>query len=207
MLLGRDGSSKQRGHGRAPEDFPVEEEALLASGSAAVYRRTMLEDVGGFDERFFLYCEDTDLGLRARWRGWKCVYTPLAVVEHHYSHTAGDASPLKAYLVERNRLFVLAKNFPAGLLWVAPWAAAARYFWHLVYLIEGRGSAARFRAGGHNGARMLWYVVKAHWGLLTNCRRLWRERQSIQGGARITPVVFRYLAHGYVVGARRVAEQ
>jgi len=207
MLLGRDGSSKQRGHGRAPEDFPVEEEALLPSGSAAVYRRTMLDELGGFDERFFLYCEDTDLGLRARWRGWKCLYAPLAVVEHHYSHTAGNASPLKAYLVERNRLFVLAKNFPARLLWVAPWAAAARYFWHLIYLIQGRGSAARFRAGGHNGARMLWYVAKAHWGLLANCRWLWRERQSIRGSARITPAVFGHLAHGYAVSARRVAEQ
>ena len=62
---------------------------------------------------FFLYCEDTDLGLRARWAGWKCLYVPEAVVEHHYSHSAGGASPLKAYYVERNRLFVLVKNFPA----------------------------------------------------------------------------------------------
>ena len=72
--------------------------------------------IGGFDEDFFLYCEDTDLGLRARWAGWKCLYVPEAVVEHHYSHSAGRASPLKAYYVERNRLFVLAKNFPARML-------------------------------------------------------------------------------------------
>lgn len=207
MLLGRDGSSKQRGHGRAPEDFPVEEEVLLPSGSAALYRREMLNEIGGFDDRFFLYCEDTDLGLRARWRGWKCLYSPLAVVEHHYSHTAGEASPLKAYLVERNRLFVLAKNFPARMLCVAPLAAAARYFWHFVYLIQGRGSAARFRAGGHNGARMLWYVIKAHAGLVGNWRSLWRERRRIRSGARITPTVFRHLARSYSVSARRVAEQ
>jgi GT2 family glycosyltransferase len=207
MLLGRDGSSKQRGHGKAPEDFPVEEEVLLPSGSAAVYRREMLNEIGGFDDRFFLYCEDTDLGLRARWRGWKCLYSPLAVVEHHYSHTAGEASPLKAYLVERNRLFVLAKNFPARMLWVAPVAAAARYLWHFVFLIQGRGSAARFRAGGHNGARMLWYVIKAHAGLAGNWRWLWRERRRIRSGARITPTVFRHLASSYSVSARRVAEQ
>ena len=148
MLLARDGSSKQRGHGKAPEDFPVEEEVLLPSGSAAMYRRAMLDEIGGFDERFFLYCEDTDLGLRARWRGWKCLYSPLAVVEHHYSHSAGEASPLKACLVERNRLFVLAKNFPARMLWPAPFAAMARYFWHFLYLAQGRGSAARFAPGG-----------------------------------------------------------
>jgi len=76
MLVARDGSSKQRGHGRRPEDFPVLEEVLLASGSSALYRRSMLEDSGGFDDNFFLYCEDTDLGLRARWAGWKCLYVP-----------------------------------------------------------------------------------------------------------------------------------
>ena len=97
MLVARDGSSKQRGHGRMPEDFPVLEEALLPSGSAALYRRSLLEELGGFDGDFFLYCEDTDLGLRARWAGWKCLYVPGAVVEHHYSHSAGRASPVKAY--------------------------------------------------------------------------------------------------------------
>jgi len=114
MLVARDGSSRQRGHGKPPEDFPVAEEVLFPSASAALYRRAMLEELGGFDESFFLYCEDTDLGLRARWAGWKCRYVPEAVVEHHYSHTAGRASPLKAYYVERNRLWVLAKNFPGG---------------------------------------------------------------------------------------------
>ena len=206
MLLARDGSSKQRGQGKAPEDYPVEEEVLLPSGSAAIYRRAMLDEMGGFDDRFFLYCEDTDLGLRARWRGWKCLYSPLAVVEHHYSHTAGEASPLKAYLVERNRLFVLAKNFPARMLWLAPLAAAARYFWHFMYLLQGRGSAARFRAGGHNGARMMWYVVQAHLDVLRHGRWLWRERRRIQASARITPAVFRRLASSFSISARRVAE-
>jgi len=206
MLLSNDGSSKQRGQGRAPDDFPVEEEVLLPSGSAALYRRAMLDQIGGFDDRFFLYCEDTDLGLRARWAGWKCVYSPLAVVEHHYSHSAGEASPLKAYLVERNRLFVLVKNFPVRMLWRAPLAEAARYFWHLVYLTRGRGSAARFRASGHHGGRMLWYVVKARLVLVRNARWLWRERKRIRRGARITPGVFRHLARTSSIGARRVAE-
>ena len=124
MLVARDGSSKQRGHGRLPEDFPVLEEVLMPSGSSALYRRSMLEEIGGFDDDFFLYCEDTDLGLRARWAGWKCLYVPGAVVEHHYSHSAGRASPVKAYYVERNRLFVLVKNFPGGMLLAAPLVAA-----------------------------------------------------------------------------------
>ena len=205
MLMAADGSSKQRGHGRPPEDFPAAEEALFPSGSAALYRRSMLESLGGFDDAFFLYCEDTDLGLRARWAGWKCLYVPQAVVEHHYSHSAGAASPLKAYYVERNRLFVLVKNFPGNMLLRAPLASLARYFWHAVFLLEGRGSAARFRAGGHAGPKMLWYVTRAHLSLLWHGRRLWRERRRIRAQARITPAVFRHLVRGHAIGLRRVA--
>jgi GT2 family glycosyltransferase len=205
MLVARDGSSRQRGHGRPPEDFPVSEEALFPSASAALYLRTMLDDIGGFDDRFFLYCEDTDLGLRARWAGWTCIYVPEAVAEHHYSHSAGGASPLKAYYVERNRLWVLAKNFPAGMLLAAPFATLGRYAWHARYLLEGRGSAARFRAEGHFGPKMAWYVVCAHASLLANAPRLWRQRRQIRAGARIAPAVFRRLLRCHSIGVRRVA--
>jgi GT2 family glycosyltransferase len=207
MLVAPDGSSKQRGHGRPPEDFPVTEEALFPSGSAALYRRAMLDEVGGFDESFFLYCEDTDLGLRARWAGWKCLYVPLAVVDHHYSHTAGGASPLKAYYVERNRLFVLAKNFPARMLARAPWVTLARYAWHAWYLLEGRGSAARFRAEGNAGAKMIWYVVRAHAAAMRHTARLWRERRAIRRRARITPAVFEHLLRCHSISVRKVAAQ
>jgi len=205
MLVARDGSSKQRGHGRMPDDFPVAEEALFPSGSAALYRRAMLQEIGGFDDQFFLYCEDTDLGLRARWAGWKCLYVPEAVVEHHYSHSAGRASSVKAYFVERNRLFVVAKNFPARMLLAAPFATVARYFWHAWYILQGRGSAARFRADGNAGPRMLWYVVRAHAALLGSARRLWRQRREIRAKARITPAIFSRLIASYSISSRRVA--
>jgi GT2 family glycosyltransferase len=205
MLMARDGSSKQRGQGRPPEDFPVAEEVLFPSGSAALYRRSMLEDVGGFDADFFLYCEDTDLGLRARWRGWKCLYAPDAVVEHHYSHSAGGASPLKAYYVERNRLFVVAKNFPADMAAASLFYALARYGWHLLYLLQGRGSAARFRAEGHAGPRMAWFVVRAHLALFRHASRLRRQRREIRARARVTPAVFRRLLRGHAISARRIA--
>ncbi len=205
MLVALDGSSKQRGQGRPPEDFPVAEEVLMPSGSAALYRRAMLEPIGGFDDDFFLYCEDTDVGLRARWAGWKCLYAPDAVVEHHYSHSAGRASPLKAYYVERNRLFVLVKNYPARMLAAAPFVSAARYLWHLKYLLEGRGSAARFRSEGHAGPRMAWYVLKAHLALVGNVGRLRRQRSEIRRQARITPRVFERLLRSHSISARRLA--
>ena len=205
MLVARDGSSKQRGHGRSPEDFPVLEEALFPSASAALYRRAMLEEVGGFDNDFFLYCEDTDLGLRARWAGWKCLYVPEAMVEHHYSHSAGRASPVKAYYVERNRLFVLLKNFPGSMLPAALFAAWGRYFWHFWYSLRGQGSAARFRAEGHAGIRMLWYVLQAHGAVLLHGARLWRQRAEIRARARITPAIFRRLVRSHSISIRRMA--
>jgi GT2 family glycosyltransferase len=205
MLVARDGSSKQRGSGRPPEDFPETEEALFPSGSAALYRRAMLDDIGLFDPSFFLYCEDTDLGLRARWAGWKCLYVPGAVVEHHYSHSAGRASKVKAYYVERNRLFVVARNFPGRMLAGVPLATLARYLWHVWYILRGRGSAARFRAEGNAGLRMIWYVIRAHAAALRNAARLWRERREILGNARITPAVFRALLAGHSIGVRKVA--
>jgi GT2 family glycosyltransferase len=206
MLVARDGSSKQRGHGRRPEDFPVEEECFFPSGSAALYRRAMLDEIGGFDGDFFLYCEDTDVGLRARWAGWKCLYAPDAVVDHHYSHSAGRASPAKAYYVERNRLFVAAKNFPGRMLWAAPFASLARYFWHAWFLLQGRGSAARFRAEGHAGPKMVWYVIRAHAAVLGHAGRLWRQRREIRAHARITPRIFRHLVQGHSISLRKVAQ-
>lgn len=206
MLVCGDGSSKQRGHGRPPHRFPVLEEVLFPSGSAAVYRRAMLDQIGLFDENFFLYCEDTDLGLRARWAGWRCLYVPEAVVEHHYSHSAGRASRLKAYYVERNRLFVLAKNFPARMLFASPFVSLARYFWHLRFLLRGRGAAARFRLEGASAWRMPLYVLRAHASLLVHLPRLLRQRHQIRASARLWPRIYRRLLNSHRISARRIAE-
>lgn len=202
MLMARDGSSRQRGHREAPDRFAHREQALLPSASAAMYRREMLDDIGLFDECFFLYCEDTDLGLRARWAAWECVYAADAVVEHRYSHSAGRASATKAYYVERNRLFVLIKNFPASMLWTAPFYSLARYFWHWAYARKGRGAAAAYldAAGSPHPLRL---VVRAHLELLRNLPRLWKQRKQIR--RRLTPKQFGALLKQHSIPCRKVA--
>ncbi len=205
MLLCADGSSKQRGHGECASRYDDPCETLLPSGAAALYRRAMLEETGGFDETFFLYSEDTDLGLRARWAGWKCLYVPEAQVEHRYSRSAGRASPLKAYHVERNRLFVVAKNFPAGMLAKSPWVALARYAWHAVAIVEGRGAGAEFLRQGHGAWRLAWLVLRAHLAALAAAPRLWIERRKIRGSARLSAAEFRRLARSHSIRAREVA--
>lgn len=205
MSIACDGTSKQRGHGAAPERFSREEEVLLPSGSAALLRRTMIEEIGLFDEDFFLYCEDTDLGLRARWAGWKCYYVPDAVVDHRYSETAGRASPLKAYYVERNRLFVVMKNFPAALLLRAAFSSFIRYFWHAVAAMRGHGATAQFRREHSGVPGLVWIVFRAHCSALANASRLWRKRREIMGRARVPAREFSKLLAAHSITLKEVA--
>ena len=204
MLIASDGSSKQCGHEGSPILFVDAKEALLPSGSAALYRRTMLDEIGLFDESFFLYCEDTDLGLRARWAGWDCRYVPGAIVEHRYSHSAGRASLLKAYFVERNRLYTIAKNFPAGMFWAAPFYSLARYFWHLAALFSGRGKTGEFRQSGST-ALLPFLVIRAHFAALFQLPKLLAARRRIRASRRITPVEFKSLLQRHAITVRQVA--
>jgi GT2 family glycosyltransferase len=96
------------------ESAPVE--VFGASAGGALLRRSMLDELGGFDERFFLFLEDVDLAWRARMRGWRAMYAPAAVVHHHHSATARHGSAFKHYHVGRNRMRLLAKNADAAQL-------------------------------------------------------------------------------------------
>ncbi len=205
MLIAADGSSKQRGHGQPPEEFAESSEALFPSGSAAMYRREMLDRIGAFEESFFLYCEDTDLGLRARWAGWECRYVAAAQVEHRYSHSAGRASTVKAYYVERNRLYTVLRNFPLRLLLRVPFAAVARYFWHSVSLLTGRGKAAEFRTAGQSPALLPFLAARAHAAALVRLPRLLTERRAIRKSRQITAQEFESLLARHAISVRQVA--
>ena len=205
MLMAADGSSKQRGHNQAPEAYSKSEEVIFPSGSAAMYRRKMIEEIGSFDESFFLYCEDTDLGLRAHWAGWKCIYVPGAMVDHLYSYSAGRASPMKAYLVERNRLYSIVKNFPLRILWKAPWMTAIRYYWHLLAMLSGQGTAGKFRAEGNPPAQLAWFVCRAHISMLGELPRLLRQRRAIRKRAKINAREFCAFLEKHASPLRQVA--
>ena len=86
-------------------------------GGAVLLSRRYLDEVGTFDERFFLYYEDTDLSWRGQLRGWRYVYEPAALVRHRHSASSGVGSALFRFSTERNRLLMLAKNAPAKLAW------------------------------------------------------------------------------------------
>lgn len=205
MLLARDGSSKQRGHLNDPENWSAAGPALLPSGCAALYRRAPFEEAGGFDASFFLYCEETDLGLRLRWMGWEAWYEPRAIVRHHYSQTAGAASISKAWYVERNRLRLVVKTLP----W--DWAAASfgfsavRYFWHLAAFLRRRGKAGEFRASGGGGLALAGIALRAHLSLLAALPGLLRQRAEVRRRRRISAGEFKRAVRPYRIGLREVA--
>ncbi len=145
LLLYRDGLA--RGKGRLERDrgqYDTRQEALFPSGCAALYRRRMLDEIGLFDEDFFAYADDVDLGLRARLAAWGCVYVPAAKVYHRYSSSSATYSPLKAYLVERNRIWVLFKYYPAELIAVSSFFTLQRLLLQIYGAVSGRGASARF---------------------------------------------------------------
>ena len=205
MLICMDGSSKQRGHRELPALYGQPTPVLLPSASAALYRREMLDDAGLFDADFFLYCEDTDLGLRARRNGWECAYVPDAIVDHRYSQSSSAASPLKVWYIERNRLWVAAKNFPLPLLLAAPWHSALRYFWHLVYLLQNRGAAAQFRSEGNGALALIGIVIRAHGSVLLHGKQLMGKRRAIREHARVPDRQFTALLKRFSLSAREIA--
>lgn len=105
-LLGSPAEASERG--------PVE--VFGVSAGAALYRRAMLEEIGGFDGSFFLYLEDVDVAWRARARGWRAVYAPQALAFHEHSATSGHGSAFKHFHVGRSRVRLLAKNAATGQL-------------------------------------------------------------------------------------------
>jgi GT2 family glycosyltransferase len=100
----------------------------------------MLEDVGLFDERFFMYYEDLDLAWRARLRGWKFACAPDSVVHHVHCGTSGEWSAFFLFHVERNRVFVSVKNAPAWLALrsLAVFGARALRKWFRVAALQER---------------------------------------------------------------------
>ncbi len=129
MGICRDGMSRGRFRNRRWSTLQLREveDILFPSACAALYRRAMIDEIGFFDDDFFAYAEDSDLGLRGRLAGWDAVLATQAVVYHKYSQSSGSFSSFKVYLVERNHYWVAVKNFPLRRLLLLPLFTLLRY--------------------------------------------------------------------------------
>jgi GT2 family glycosyltransferase len=122
------------------EDFRRERRIFSASGCAALYRKEILEDLGGFDDRFFAYLEDVDLGLRLQSAGYHGYYLPRAEVFHHGGATSGgEFSQMAVRLRTRNSLLLLLKSTPwRFLVRCFPMILLAQLWWMFRVLAHHR---------------------------------------------------------------------
>ncbi len=134
------GHGIKRGHGKIDTgQFDREEEIFGACGGAAMFRRNVFRDAGGFDEKFFAYCEDVDLNFRLKKAGHKCFFVPSAVVYHKLGGTAKIMSGTHVYYTQRNQEIVLLKHAPAKTRLIHFFYNIYSFFRHLF-----RGRAAEF---------------------------------------------------------------
>jgi GT2 family glycosyltransferase len=96
-----------RGAGQPRARYAGSAEVDAVSGAAFAIRRDVFKQLGGFDERFFMYVEDTDLSWRARMAGYRCLYVADAMISHDYQPSF---SPAKSFYLDRNRHLMLLKN-------------------------------------------------------------------------------------------------
>jgi len=127
----------------AEESRPIE--VFGPCAGAALYRRAMLDQVGLFDEDFFCYLEDVDLAWRARLMGWRCLYVPTARVYHVHSGTGQEGSPFKNYLLGRNKVWTIIKNYPSPELFLFLPIILAYDLGSIPYTLLARGDASALR--------------------------------------------------------------
>jgi GT2 family glycosyltransferase len=166
------------------------EEVFSPCAAAALYSRKAFLDAGGFDEDFFSYHEDVDLGFRLRLRGLHCLYVPGAVVRHIGSASVGSQSDFALYHWQRNYIWSFVQNVPSALLWEALPSHVLANLFHVVYFaFLGRGRI----------------VLKAKLDALRGLRLAFRKRREIQmnctaGRAELVKSMERGLLQPYLLG-------
>ena len=186
LLIYPDGVCRPRGwQEKDLGQYDRPEEVLAAHGCACAYRRTMLDDVGNFDEVYFCYLEDLDLGMRAQLAGWKCWYVPDAVVRHHKSASAGTYSKFKAYHVERNRIWNAVKLLPRFILFMSPMFTVNRY------LMQGYAAATHVGISSdfvkeYSWFQLIWILLRAYTAALFRLPRMILERHRLSKRRKIT---------------------
>ena len=130
-----------------------------------MHHRDIFLKAGGFDEDYFCYAEDIDLGFRLRLLGDRCLYVPDAVVHHKGSASTGKRRDFSIYHGHRNLVWAYVKNMPGPLFWLyLPLHVALNAASIVWYLLKGR-----------------WRVIlKAKWDAIKGLPGMWKKRRAIQ---------------------------
>ena len=154
----------------ARNKYPQAREVFSACAAGALYKADALKQIGGFDEDFFCYMEDVDLGFRLRLAGYRCLTVPNAEVLHVGSATTGKRSSFYVYYGQRNLVWAYVKNMPGTLFWIfLPL--------HVALNIAG---VLRYALTGH-----FMVVLHAKFDAIKALPHMWRKRQKIQNSRRV----------------------
>ncbi len=196
-----------RGRGRFEKDsgqYDQLEEIFFPPGCGAIYSKRMLDEIGLFDEDFFSYGDDTDIGLRARLAGWKCLYVPTAVVHHKISGSAGWYSEFKAFHVERNRVWIAVKYFPTVPLLLSVYYTGIRFALQAYGAVAGKGASGKFASEASLGQLVL-VLLRAYWAALKGLPRMWKKRNEIRRTKKVSDGQFEIWLRKYRISAREIA--
>lgn len=154
-------------HGLKQQSADLEQREIFSPcAAAALYRRQAVMDVGGFDEGYFCYIEDVDLGFRLRLAGQFAMYVPDAVVHHVGSaSTGGQHSDFAVYHGHRNLVWTYIKNMPGVLFWMLlPLHMLMNFLIIILFVLRGQGKV----------------ILRSKWDALKGIPNTWRKRRVIQ---------------------------
>jgi len=140
-------------------------EIFSPCGAAALYSKEAFNEANGFDEDFFCYVEDVDLGFRLRLLGYRCLYVPESVVHHIGSATTGDGSDFSIYHGHRNLVWTFFKNMPGVLFWLLlPLHILLNIFTIIWFGLRGKFSV----------------ILRSKVDAFRGIPRMWKKRRAIQ---------------------------
>jgi GT2 family glycosyltransferase len=180
----------RRGHGAPVSRSPYREphEVFSACAAAALYRRDAIASVGGFDEDYFCYVEDVDLGFRLRLAGYRACYVPEALVYHVGSAITGKESDFVVYHGHRNLVWTYVKDMPWPLFWL----------YLPLHLAANAGMIVRYGLQGR------WRVIlKSKRDAVKGLPKMWRKRRDIQSRRSVSALDVRTLMEKGVPRRRR----
>lgn len=173
-------------HGRHVDSNLHRSSVFSPCAAAAIYSRSALSSIGGFDENYFCYFEDVDLGFRLRLRGYEVIHVPEAVVYHvgGGSSKSLGLSDFAIYHGHRNLVWTFVKNMPGYLFWLfLPAHLLMNIVTILFFMGKGKGRI----------------IIRAKWDAIKELPRVWQQRREIQQTRTVKPAaILKHLSFGLI---------
>ena len=164
----------------------------------------MFDEIGGFDESFFAYGDDTDIGLHGRYLGYKAIFCPKAVVYHKYSGTTGSYSEKKAFFVERNRVWILIKYFSVRFILLSPFYTFIRIAMQGYGMVANKGSAGIY-ARSTPSFQIIKAFLYSYVSALMHLPEMLAKRRKIGKGKKISIREFNDLLKSHSISCKEIA--